>query len=67
MAGLKGLSFLRKCAVVEYCDQWRTQGGFRGVEPPILVFKKQHNFVDIMQFVKLCYNYFKLNNQFSRC
>ena len=35
--------------------------GGSGVEthpPPLLVFEKQHKFVDITQFVTLCYCYF---------
>ena len=32
-------------------------GGFGGRTPP-LELKKQHNFVDIAQFVILCYIYF---------
>ena len=32
--------------------------GGSGVEPPLLELKKQHNFVDVTQFVTLCYIYF---------
>ena len=37
------------------------RGGGLGIDPLLLKLKKQHNFVDIMQFVMLCYIDFSLN------
>ena len=41
-------------------------GAPRGRNPPFGT-KNQHNFVDIMQFVTLCYDYFSRNNLSSCC